>query len=70
VAIQEVKAKTYKNQEKLEATVGRGQEEMRATISFIRAELEDSMKHRVEDAPVSLDERTQGTQAEVGTRRS
>jgi hypothetical protein len=65
-----VRAKTYKNHEKLEAAVGSGQEEMRATICSTWAELEDSMNHWVEDAPVSLDHRTQGNQAEVGTKKT
>jgi uncharacterized protein YbcI len=61
---EEMKAKT-KIKKKMEAVIGSGQKEMRAMISSIRAKLEESMKHRVEDILESLDHRTQGTQAKI-----
>jgi hypothetical protein len=65
---EEGKAKTNDNQEKLEATIGelpRGNEG-RNNLHLDQAE--DSMKYRVENTRVSLDHRTQGTQAEMGTK--
>jgi L-lactate utilization protein LutC len=56
-----MKAKMNKNQEKMETAIRSGLEEMRAVISSIQAELEESMKHQLEDALVSLNHRTQGT---------
>jgi hypothetical protein len=38
---------------------------MRASINSVWTELEESMKHHVEDVLVSLNHRTQGTQAEI-----
>jgi hypothetical protein len=65
-----VKAKTNTNQERTEATIGCGLEEMRFAMSSIWAEMEKSMKHRVDDVLVSLDHRTRGTQAEIGTTKT
>jgi hypothetical protein len=38
---------------------------MSAARSSIRAELEETVKHRVEEVLGSLDHRTQGTQVEI-----
>jgi hypothetical protein len=60
-----MKAKTNKNQEKREATIWKGQEKMRAARSSIRAELEETMKYRVEEDLGSLDHSAQGIQVEI-----
>jgi hypothetical protein len=41
-----MEARTNKDQAKIGAAIGSGQEEMRADISSIWAELEESMKHQ------------------------
>lgn len=43
----------------MEAEISSFQEEMRAEISLIWANLGETMQHRVEDVLVSLDHRTQ-----------
>lgn len=42
-----------------------GQEEMRVVIRSIRGQLKESMKYPVEAILVSIDHRTQGTQAKI-----
>jgi hypothetical protein len=43
--IQENKANINNNQEKMETAIGSGQEQMRAAIISVRAEVEETMKH-------------------------
>jgi hypothetical protein len=53
-----MKAKMNRNQEKMEAAIRSGQGEIRAAISSIWAELEESMKHGAKNVLMSLDHRT------------
>jgi hypothetical protein len=60
-----MEAKVNDYQEKMEAAIVSGQEEMRAAINSIWGELKESIKYWVEAILVSLDHRTQGTQAKI-----
>jgi hypothetical protein len=48
------------NEEMIEGSDQEGQEEIRAAISFLRAEMEETIKHRLEEVLVFLDRRTVG----------
>jgi hypothetical protein len=65
-----MEAKMNNYQEKMEAAIVSGQEKMRAVISSIWGELKESMKYRVEAILVSLNHRTQGTQAKIGATKT
>jgi hypothetical protein len=60
-----MESKMNKNQEKMDASIRSGQEEMRAAMSSIGAKLEESMKCRVENIQMFLDHRMQRTQAKM-----
>jgi hypothetical protein len=55
-----------KNQERIEAGIRIGQKEMKAATCSIRAELQETTKHWVENILGSLDRRTLGLREEIG----
>lgn len=65
---EEMKAKMNTNQEKMKASFSSGQEEMKVAISCIRAELEETMKHRVEGVLMPLDRRTLGLRQKLNRK--
>jgi hypothetical protein len=49
----------------LKAAIGSDEEELKAAMNYMWAELKESTKHQVEDFLVSLDHTTQVTQADT-----
>jgi undecaprenyl pyrophosphate synthase len=61
----EMKTKMNIYQEKMEAVIRRRQEETKAAINYIRAELEETIKNRMKNVLTSVDQRTQGLRKEL-----
>jgi hypothetical protein len=61
----EIMAKIDANQHSMEATIRSGQEKTKTAINSIRSELEETIKTRMENAVVYLNQQTQGLRKEL-----
>jgi hypothetical protein len=52
-------------QEEIKAKTGIYEEKMEAAVQFIRSELEETIKRRVEDVLSCIDQKTQGLRKEL-----